>query len=360
MTTTQKIIKAVLLTLALLLPAVTSFAQLHIAINIQHDEKDNPPYLFTQDAEISPDGKYVITCGSSMSVILWEMENGEKIRKYSSSTAAPFSISFSPNGTRIAAGLTAQGIKIWDFQSAELQQSLIEHSFYPGSPLQHVTFSPDGKNIIAKVKEHPMYSTGPSLWDLESGELLYIYDAPTAVITDFEFSKDGSKIFANSSNKGSYLLDAITGEIIDYFSYNLLPGHMVIDTDFRNIMALSAFQGNLTRTSLVISRKSIVDVISFKQVSHGFILDISDDNLISVTGDIQSSPDGDLYILHDLIDTRSGNVLASFDDLQKYAYNTIKFSQYGNYFIGISKTNGADIYDLSNVHIPSYAPGKLK
>lgn len=359
MTTIKKNIKSVLITLAFLLPTVTSFAQLQIAINIQHDEKDNPPYLFTQDAEISPDGKYIITCGSSMSVLLWKMENGEKIRKYTSSTAAPFSLAFSPNGTKIAAGLTAQGIKIWDFQSAELQQSLIEQRFYPGSPLEHVTFSPDGKKIIAKVKNHPMYSIGPALWALDLNKLLFIYDEPASVVYNFKFSKDSSQIFVNS-NLGSYLLNAITGEIIDHYNSDDFPGKRGISDDFREMIFLKDYDGPFNRYIFDTGNKSLKETKSFKKMFNGYIRTISADTNFAVSGDVQSSPDGDIYILHDLIDTRSGNVLASFDDLQKYAYNQIKFSQYGNYFIGISKTNGADIYDLSNVHIPSYAPGTLK
>ena len=73
------------------------------------------------------------------------------------------SVSFSPDGTKVASGSNDKTVKLWDVTSGECLQTLEGHS----SRVKSVSFSPDGTKVASGS-----YDKTVKLWDVTSGECL--------------------------------------------------------------------------------------------------------------------------------------------------------------------------------------------
>ena len=71
------------------------------------------------------------------------------------------SVSFSPDGTKVASGSGDKTVKLWDVTSGECLQTLEGHS----SRVWSVSFSPDGTKVASGSWDNTV-----KLWDVMSGE----------------------------------------------------------------------------------------------------------------------------------------------------------------------------------------------
>ena len=74
-----------------------------------------------------------------------------------------WSVSFSPDGTKVASGSDDKTVKLWDVTSGECLQTLEGHS----SRVRSVSFSPDGTKVASGSDDKTV-----KLWDVTSGECL--------------------------------------------------------------------------------------------------------------------------------------------------------------------------------------------
>ena len=73
------------------------------------------------------------------------------------------SVSFSPDGTKVASGSNDNTVKLWDVTSGECLQTLEGHSHY----VNGVSFSPDGTKVASGS-----WDKAVKLWDVTSGQCL--------------------------------------------------------------------------------------------------------------------------------------------------------------------------------------------
>ena len=100
-----------------------------------------------------------------------------------------YSVSFSPDGTKVASGSRDNTVKLWDVTSGECLQTLEGHSLYVNS----VSFSPDGTKVASGSSDETV-----KLWDVTSGECLQTLEGHSDYVKSVSFSPDGTKVALGS------------------------------------------------------------------------------------------------------------------------------------------------------------------
>jgi WD40 repeat protein len=102
-------------------------------------------------------------------------------------------VAFSPDGSRVAAGLVYGEIHVWDTTTGELVTVLEGPTEYMG----RITFSPDGSLLAAGSSDGLI-----QLWDVQAGSLLASLDGQTSWVSDVAFAPvtpSGEMLLASSS-----------------------------------------------------------------------------------------------------------------------------------------------------------------
>lgn len=132
-----------------------------------------------------PDGEEVaVTHGDSEAIDFLSTSSGQIIKSVPGGGYGLGTAAYSPDGTLLAAGSYSFGtIKVWDLASMKERVTL-----YGQSPVQSVTFSPNGKLLAATSSEL-------RVWDVARGaEVMTLIGAP---VNRAVFSADGKWLAAN-------------------------------------------------------------------------------------------------------------------------------------------------------------------
>jgi len=156
-------------------------------------------FSFAPEFAFSPDGKILASVMGNEALILWDIATGNKKTLYESN--ATFDVDFSPDGKTIANGSNDKGIYLWDVRTGKKIKTLKDH---PGA-LYSVRFSPDG-NTLAAVSE----LKSVILWDVKTGDKVKTFEGSGADLYKIDFSPDG-KTLAAGGDKSIILWDVATG-----------------------------------------------------------------------------------------------------------------------------------------------------
>ncbi|KAF9174643.1 hypothetical protein BGX21_011381, partial [Mortierella sp. AD011] len=118
------------------------------------------------------------------------------------------SVSFSPEGDRIATGSKDGTIRLWDANTGKCIHVLKDHN----NSVNVVVFSPKGDQIASGGEGDIV-----TLWSVESGEATYTLKGHSAKITSVVYTFEGDLIASGSSDKTVRLWNAETGEFIRSF-----------------------------------------------------------------------------------------------------------------------------------------------
>ncbi|MBL9175412.1 MAG: protein kinase, partial [Verrucomicrobiales bacterium] len=116
---------------------------------------------------------------------LWHQCRSDALAQFAKRSARGFSVSFSPDGTQIAAGYSDGRIELWDVARRTLLRKL-KTSDHPA----HVAFSPRS-NLLAATSDWGILK----LHDLSSGGESVLWQGKNA-IRDLAFTPDGSRVLA--------------------------------------------------------------------------------------------------------------------------------------------------------------------
>jgi len=157
----------------------------------------------------SPDGKKIVSGSGSRSyfngtedhpVKIWDATTGQEIRTFEVGVFGVTSVSFSPDGKKIASG-SKDGVKIWDTETGKALQT-------GAWGTTSVSFSPDGKKIVSGSKDKTL-----KIWDANTGQEIITLKGHTDRVTSVSFSPDGKRIVSGSED-GVKIWDANTGQEI--------------------------------------------------------------------------------------------------------------------------------------------------
>jgi len=141
-------------------------------------------------AAVSPDDRWIVTCGKDHALCLWDVETGAQVRNFDGHTAPSITVSFSTDGARlISSGWGDTTLRVWDVATGqELQR------FQHGDAALGAALSPDGAQ--AATSDH---GKSLRLWDANSGAELRRFDlAGLPLVRTIAFSPDGSSLLTGS------------------------------------------------------------------------------------------------------------------------------------------------------------------
>jgi RNA polymerase sigma factor (sigma-70 family) len=165
----------------------------------------------------SPDGRFLATGESTRmqvfgngSVHLWETATGREVRHWSPESRYIESLTFSPDGSALAAsGAFSSPIYIWDVASGEQRMLLeIKQTEQPGIRRKPralaVAFSPDGKTLAASNEiDHLIY-----LWETLTGKERSRLVGHQGAVWSLAFSPDGLRLASGSDDTTVLVWDA--------------------------------------------------------------------------------------------------------------------------------------------------------
>lgn len=109
---------------------------------------------------ISPNSKYIASCGYSKYILIWDIESNNNIKSIVTRNDNVYSVAFNPDSTNIVCG-SDSGIQILDINSGVLIKELVGH----GCRVNSVSFSLDGRYILSGSDDRTFRK-----WDIETNQ----------------------------------------------------------------------------------------------------------------------------------------------------------------------------------------------
>ena len=172
--------------------------------------------------DIHPDGRTVITGLDDGTILLWDLETGEEIRRLKGHTAGVNDVTFSPDGTTAISGGEDAVAILWDTATWSEITRLRGHS----GAIRSVAFSPDGRRVVSGgLSSEQTNDPGELiLWDLETGGELNCFDGEFQVVVDLAFSQDNDMVLA-STGETDYA--GLPGQVYSIMLWNTKTGQVL-------------------------------------------------------------------------------------------------------------------------------------
>jgi WD40 repeat protein/serine/threonine protein kinase len=187
----------------------------------------------------SPDGKRLAAGGGtwddtkqayvSGELKVWDAQTGKELLSCKNHSGAVGSVTFSPDGKRLAGAAADKAVKVWDAQTG---QEILTLKMSGGERNAWVAYSPDGKRLASTDQQTVR------MWDAQTGQELLSLQGRGSVA----FSPDGKRLATGSLDNRIKVWDSQTGQAI--LTLNRFGGSLVFSPDGK-LLASTNRTGNL-------------------------------------------------------------------------------------------------------------------
>ena len=163
------------------------------------------PHGAVASADISPDGRLLVTGSWDQSAKIWNTESGQAIRKLEGVHKGYVnSVEFSPDGKTILTASDDGTARLWDVASgAPLEISFLGHE----SRVRQALFNKSGTQVLTTANDKTA-----RIWDASTGESLITLAGHQWAVLCGEFSHDGERVITGSEDNTAIIWNARTGD----------------------------------------------------------------------------------------------------------------------------------------------------
>ncbi|MCK9391744.1 MAG: hypothetical protein M0Q01_09325, partial [Syntrophales bacterium] len=145
-----------------------------------------------QTFQFSQNLKYLVTGGSDMKVILWDVTSGMEVRKFEGHAAKIKAVAVSSDGRLVLSGDMQGTIKLWDATTGEQIRSMTVEG-KGSSFLSHLSFSPDDHFFTSVGNK-----SGMIMWNVSTGQAIknfgrYLQSSPSSYETSVLMPADSKE-----------------------------------------------------------------------------------------------------------------------------------------------------------------------
>ncbi|MEE3371248.1 MAG: hypothetical protein VX346_18080, partial [Planctomycetota bacterium] len=144
----------------------------------------------------SPDGIRLASASGDKTVKVWDVATGQEMLTLKGHNDVVLSVSFSPDGTKLASASIDKTVKVWDAATGQELLTLKGHNDFVLS----VSFSTDGKRLASASADRTL-----KVWEAATGQELLTLKGHDANVYSVSFSPDGKRL-ASGSNDGTVKL----------------------------------------------------------------------------------------------------------------------------------------------------------
>jgi len=155
--------------------------------------------------------RQILTSSGDMSCILWDVDHGQPIQKFTEHTGDVMSVSVSPDPNLFVSGACDAHAKIWDVRSGRCVQTFVGHE----SDINSVQYFPNGQTFATGSDD-----ASCRLYDLRADRELMMYTADNIRegVTSISFSHSGRLLFAAYDDKKVIVWDTLKGKPLQHLT----------------------------------------------------------------------------------------------------------------------------------------------
>jgi len=160
----------------------------------------------------SPDGTKIASAGNGEVIEVWDPVTGNSLFNLLSGSSTVYSVAWSPDGMKIASGQKDGTVKIWDATNGNPVSNLTGHS----GRVNSVAWSSDSRYIVSGSGDHTA-----RVWDAFSGSQVLTYSLHTNEVLAVAWSHDNSRIASASDDNTVQIWDATNANrFVDYMGHS--------------------------------------------------------------------------------------------------------------------------------------------
>ena len=150
------------------------------------------------DAELSPDGQVLATCGYDKKIELWDAASAKHLRTLEGHTGAVYDVAFSPDSHFLVSASADDTCKVWRVADGQRMDTLPQ----PLKAEYTCAFSPDGRTIVAAGADNNI-----RVWQFVSRDrpeinpMVIARFAHEGAIVRLAFTPDGTKLVSLAEDR---------------------------------------------------------------------------------------------------------------------------------------------------------------